>query len=132
MTARSPTRDGVRFTQPEWGIPTSDHAIEEIYRGIDIIRVAGKKKTVFEVSGDLAGEILGTAPGWKGDNYTLEEMIRSMAKKAKKKGISWSSESGTLVVHARDVDTCRWIIDRVFEIAGRGGGRGSDNTKATT
>src|SRR6185503_21360200 len=40
------------FTQPGWGIPTSDNAIEEIYRGLDICRISKGKKTVFEVSGD--------------------------------------------------------------------------------
>ena len=79
-------------------------SVVEIYRGIEILRVEVGKKTVYEVSGDLAAE-LGAA-----DNGDLEDQMCGVAKRAKKK-IQWSSEADTFVAQAADVEACRWLVD---------------------
>ena len=57
-------------------------------------------------------------PGWDGNNSEVEDLLRPLARKAKKRRITWSSEGDTFVAQAGDVETCRWIIDQVLELRG--------------
>lgn len=79
-------------------------SLEEIYRGVDILRVEQGKKVTFEIAGDLAPD-LGAE-----NNEALEERARALAKAAKKK-LSWSSEADTFVAQAADAATLRWLLD---------------------
>jgi len=86
-------------------------ALAKLYRDVDILTVERGKKVVFEVSGDLAGRFL---PG-NGDNGVLEDRLRPLATKAKKK-IMWSSESDTFVAQTTKLEDAMWVIDRLEEL----------------
>jgi hypothetical protein len=92
-------------------------SVEEIYRGIDILRIVARGKTKFEVSGDMTEEVMARDPSWDGSNGDLEDELRKVAKRAKRK-LSWGSEADNLVAWAADVETCRWLIDQIVDGAG--------------
>lgn len=79
--------------------------------GVEIVRVKKGKKTVFEVSGDFAGE-LHRQRRFDGNNGDLEDELSAEAKRAKKR-IQWSSEADTLVAQAADLATARWIVEQL-------------------
>jgi hypothetical protein len=87
-------------------------SLEEIYRGFDILRIGRGKTAVFEVSGDIAAEVGGT------NNSDVEDLLMGVAAEAHKQ-LSWLSESGTFVAQAKDVTTCRWLIDEIHHLADR-------------
>jgi hypothetical protein len=94
--------------------PTAQGAsLEEVYRGIDILRVAKGKNVMFEVSGDLAPELDAQ------NNAEVEERLEPLAKSARKK-VVWSSEADTFVAQSKDVATCHWLIDTIHDLSGRG------------
>ncbi|ATB37720.1 hypothetical protein CYFUS_003145 [Cystobacter fuscus] len=88
--------------------------LAEVYRDVDILRVAKGKQQLFEVAANLVEDILDTDDI---DNGELEDRVKALAKKAGKKA-QWSSESDTFVMQAKDLDTCRWLIDSVYELRG--------------
>jgi hypothetical protein len=85
--------------------------LEEVYRGLDILRVRRRRSTVFEVSGDLAADL------GEQNNADLEERLQGIAREAHRQ-VFWSSESGTFVAQAKDVATCRWLIDEIHALIG--------------
>lgn len=88
--------------------------LAELYREVDILRVTKGKQVVFEIAADLVEDVLDTD---ELDNGELEDKVKALAKKAGKKA-QWSSESDTFVVQAKDLDTCRWVIDSVYAMRG--------------
>jgi len=100
------------FTSPPVRGPREPSiSVAAVHRGVDILAIAKGKKIEYEVSGDLADEF-----GYPDSNGDLEDDIAPLARAAKKK-ITWSSEAGTFVARAKDLETCRWLIDRVAETA---------------
>lgn len=90
--------------------------LAEIYRGVDIVRVIRNGREVFEIAGDLAGLLL---DGPDLDNGELEDKLRGAAG-PRRKAVTWSSEADNFVMQARDVQTCRWAVDAIHEIAASG------------
>ncbi|HYO71061.1 MAG TPA: hypothetical protein VEU33_33775 [Archangium sp.] len=88
--------------------------LAELYREVDILRVTKGKQVVFEIAANLVEDVLDTD---ELDNGELEDKVKALAKKAGKKA-QWSSESDTFVVQAKDLDTCRWVIDSVYAMRG--------------
>lgn len=86
----------------------------ELYQGIDILRIAKGRQAAFEIAADLAQDILGSAGM---DNGELEHRLQALAKQAGQKA-QWSSEGDGLVVRAKDIETCRWVIDCVHAMRG--------------
>lgn len=89
-------------------------SVEEIHRGVDVLRVAKGAKVTFEIAADLAAMVAQVRPSFEGDNGDLEERLKAAARSAKKKA-TWSSEADTLVARATSVETCRWIIDAALD-----------------
>jgi hypothetical protein len=88
--------------------------LAELYREVDILRVTKGKQVVFEIAANLVEDVLDSE---ELDNGELEDKVKALAKKAGKKA-QWSSESDTFVVQAKDLDTCRWVIDSVYAMRG--------------
>jgi hypothetical protein len=89
--------------------------LAELYRDIDILLLQKGKQTSFEVAGNLVEDVLDTD---ELDNGELEDQMRALAKKEGKKA-QWSSERDTLVMQAKDIETCRWLIDSVYALKGQ-------------
>ncbi|MET0402468.1 MAG: hypothetical protein ABW123_08695 [Cystobacter sp.] len=90
--------------------------LAEVYRGVDILRIRKGKQTAFEVASNLVEDVLDTDDM---DNGELEDKMRALAKKNKRQA-EWSSEGDTFVMRAKDLETCRWLIDSVHALAARG------------
>ena len=102
------------FVQPPVRGPREPSiSVAAIHRGVDILAIAKGKTVDYEVSGDLADEF-----DYRDSNGDLEDDVAPLARAAKKK-VRWSSEAGTFVARAKDLDTCRWVIDRVAEASKR-------------
>lgn len=84
-------------------------SIEEEYRGVEIVKCVKGPKTAYEVADDLAER-----KGSEGSNEDLEDLLRPIAKAAKKK-IDWRSEADTFVARTSDVATARWLIDAALD-----------------
>jgi hypothetical protein len=93
------------FTPPSPREPVL--TVEEIYRGVDILRATKGAKVEFEIAANLAELV----PDFPGDNGDLEDQVKEAARAAKRKKITWSSEADTFVARAPDVETCRFLID---------------------
>jgi hypothetical protein len=106
-------RIGCTFEPPPEDSQEPEVEVAEIYRDVPIHSLAQGKKRSYEVSGDLAEQI-----GYRESNGDLEDALRPTARAARKK-ISWSSESDTFVAQARDVATCRWLIDQIWKFKRR-------------
>jgi hypothetical protein len=52
------------------------------------------------------------------NNSDAEELLERIASQAHKQ-FFWSSESGTFVAQAKEVASCRWLIDQVHLLADR-------------
>jgi uncharacterized protein YheU (UPF0270 family) len=91
--------------------------LAEVYRGVDILRIRKGKQIAFEVASNLVEDVLDREDM---DNGELEDKMRALAKKDKRKA-EWSSESDTFVMRAKDIETCRWLIDAVHALAMRVG-----------
>lgn len=87
--------------------------VAEIYRGVDILRLQQGKKSQFEVWGHLAGELLESDTL---DNHDLKDYLDEAAKKEKKK-VKISSSIDELVIQASGIETCKWCIDKILELA---------------
>jgi len=91
---------------------TQSTSMEEIYRGIDILRIERGENVRFEVSCNIAAEVGET------NNSDVEERLERIARQAHKQ-LSWSCESGTFAAHAKQVATCRWMIDQIHVLTDR-------------
>jgi hypothetical protein len=102
---------GCLFVTPDAARPPrTSYSVEEIHRGVDIVRVGQGAKARFEVAADLAGLLAQADPTFKGDNGDVEDRLRAAATLARRK-VTWSSESDALVARSPTLETCRWIID---------------------
>lgn len=88
--------------------------LAEVYRDVDILRTGKGKQVTFEIAANLVDDILDTDTL---DNGELEDRLRALAKEAGRK-VQWDSESDTFVARAKDVETCRWLIDSVHAMKG--------------
>lgn len=80
-------------------------ALEETYRGVDIVKCVKRARVSYEVADDLARD---------GSNDDLEDELKPLAKAARKK-VDWRSEGDTLVVRTSELKTARWVIDRALD-----------------
>ena len=90
--------------------------LAEVYRDVDILRTGKGKQITFEIAANLVDDLLDTDDF---DNGELEDRLRALAKEEKRK-VQWDSESDTFVARAKDVETCRWLIDSVHAMKGGG------------
>lgn len=89
--------------------------LEEVYRNVAILRIKKGKQVKYEVAANLVEEVLETDSL---DNGKLEDMLKPLAKQTGQR-LEWASESDTLVVQAKDIKSCRWVVDSVHELKDR-------------
>ena len=87
--------------------------LAELYHDVSILRCGTQARPRFEIAEDLVGLLDLDLD----DNGVLEDLLKPLARKAKRK-VRWGSEADTLVADAADVDTCRWIVDRAATFNG--------------
>ncbi len=83
----------------------------EIYRAVEIFTVGAPGERRFRIEESVAKVV-----GYDGSNGDLEKDLSRLAKRAAK-AVEWGSEADTLVATCPDVATCRWLVDRAYEIA---------------
>jgi hypothetical protein len=101
---------------PRFEPPSKRPGVElaEVYRDVDILRTGKGKQVAYEIAANLVDDILDTDAF---DNGELEDRLRALAK-AEGRKVQWDSESDTFVARAKDVETCRWLIDSVHAMKG--------------
>jgi hypothetical protein len=85
--------------------------LAEVHRAIDLLRVTRGTKLSYRIESDVADAV-----GYAASNGALEDELAKRARVGKRK-IDWGSEADTLVATARDLETCRWVIDEACAIA---------------
>ena len=83
----------------------------EIYRAVELFTVGAPGERRFRIEESVAEVV-----SYDGSNGDLEEDLARLAKRAAKV-VEWDSEGDTLVATCPDVATCRWLVDRAYEIA---------------
>ena len=85
--------------------------IEEIYRGVDILRVQKGKKIYFQIAANLAGELLQSDSL---NNHDVRDFVETAAKAARKR-IEVDSSSDEVIIRSPKVETLRWCIDQIVD-----------------
>lgn len=91
---------------------TQDNERLETYRDVEIFAVGARSERRYRIEESVAEVV-----NYDGSNGDLEEVLVPLAARADK-AIEWDSEGDTLVATCPDLDTCHWLIDRAYEIAG--------------
>jgi hypothetical protein len=92
---------------------TRNPELVEVYRAVEIFAVGAPDARRFHIEESVAEVV-----HYDGSNADLEGHLSRLAKRAAKV-VDWDSEGDTLVATCPDVATCRWLVDRAYELAKR-------------
>lgn len=88
-----------------------DPELVEVYRAVEICAVGAPGQRRFRIEESVAEVVR-----YDGSNGDLEEELAALADRAHK-AVEWDSEGDTLVATCPDIATCRWLVDRAYELA---------------
>ncbi len=100
--------------------------LAEVHLAVDLLRVVRGTKLSYRIESDVADAV-----GYAASNAELEDQLIPRARAARR-AISWSSEADTLIATARDLETCRWIIDEAAAVAAEAPRARRTRKRATT
>jgi hypothetical protein len=100
----------------KWGRAVPRVHIAEIHRGAEIFCVQRGGELSYEISGNFAGDLLGSA---EVSNHDLGDFLEPAARKAGR-AVEVDTSADELIVRSSQIETCRWCVDQILASFGRG------------